>query len=716
MRDYFVTLNVTGNGAIALSLGPPESYLDGAAYADGQPLDAQLALNLTYDRMLFVLGFAGQTIEWMRVSLIAIAMLVLPGWTLATMAWRPFRALTWTVQLGLAIGVSAALYPLLALLSLAGVRVGPAGVWGLVALGLGGLIWNVWAKLKTDGCAHRRVSFVQSVTPADLATCIMIAAVGFTRFLAIGTLDVPMWGDSYQHTMMAQLIADHRGLFDSWLPYAELTSFTYHYGFHALVANFHWLSGMAMPKATLWMGQILNVAAVVALSPLTGRMSRNRWAIPITLLVAGLISSMPMFYLNWGRYTQLAGQVMLPVAIFLLWASLDDTASGRERDRIGLIALGIIAMSGLALTHYRVLIFAVLFLPAYVLLNLRDILRNMRPAQQGAHWQVPPGVLNAIVIGIGCGLLFLPQFVRTFEGHITAGLAQKLTTPAPAVSEYLQQYNAIGDPTTYLPATIWLLMSLAFLAALWQHNRSVVVFTAWWGLIILAANPSWLSLPGTGVLSNFAVFIAAYIPAGVLIGSLANLPWFTLARRLAPPIQRVTQIGVMLIVIGWCVWSTPRRLGDVNVKLGALVTRPDILAANWVREHTPESARLLVNTFPAYGNTSVVGSDGGWWLPLLANRLTNLPPLTYSAERGPTPDYLQRVNALSHRVNEHGLHDQEVWQMLREHGITHVYVGQRQGRVNNPGGPALDVEQLLSHPRLKPVYHQDRVWIFEVQP
>jgi len=35
-----------------------------------------------------------------------------------------------------------------------------------------------------------------------------------------------------------------------------------------------------------------------------------------------------------------------------------------------------------------------------------------------------------------------------------------------------------------------------------------------------------------------------------------------------------------------------------------------------------------------------------WWLPILAHRRTNLPPLNYGNEQGPNADYRLWVNAL----------------------------------------------------------------------
>jgi hypothetical protein len=141
-----------------------------------------------------------------------------------------------------------------------------------------------------------------------------------------------------------------------------------------------------------------------------------------------------------------------------------------------------------------------------------------------------------------------------------------------------------------------------------------------------------------------------------------------------------------------------------------------VRAAAWIRSNVPAGARFLANSFPAYGGSSVVGSDGGWWLPLLAGRQSTVPPLNYSSEDGPDPGYRLRVNELSRQVREFGPDDEAVLALLQEEGVTHVYIGQRQGRVNYAGSDVLDPNELLDSPNYRLRYHQDRVWIFELNP
>ena len=65
-------------------------------------------------------------------------------------------------------------------------------------------------------------------------------------------------------------------------------------------------------------------------------------------------------------------------------------------------------------------------------------------------------------------------------------------------------------------------------------------------------------------------------------------------------------------------------------------------------------------------------------------------------------------------IGNKGLADGSVLYLLRERKITHIYIGQQQGRVNYDGPLTIDPEQLLTSPFFRPIYHEDRVWIFEV--
>ena len=692
---YYLQLNLEGDGRVRVATTAGDTYLDGALYDEGKPVDGQMSFRLHYDAVALALGLLGQAGSWLWAMVIALFLYVLPGWSLLVLLLPRSVSLRWPEKLGLAIGLSLALYPLLILWTvLLGLHLGPLYAWlpGLLALVF--LLWH-WRRLELPPLAHWREGARFSVAAPDLALVLVIVLIWFTRFWVIRSLNIPMWGDSYQHTVIVQLLADHGGLFNSWQPYADLQTFTYHFGFHAAAVVFHWVSGLDTPLATLWTGQILNALAVIALYPLAIRVGGNRWAGVGAVLLAGLLGTMPMFYTNWGRYTQLAGQAVLPAAICLGWAALE----AKQRDW-RLMSLAWITLGGLALTHYRILIFTVFFWVAFFLLSI-------------GKGRLRITVARTTGLAIGAGLLFLPWFLHTFTGKIAQALATLVTTPVASTPVSVQEYNAaIGDISFYVPIYFWLLLPLCIGWGLWRRKKGVVLFSLWWVLVLLAANPQWFGLPGQGVLSNTAVFIALYIPVGVVVGSafgwLANAPWVSRTKW--------GMALVFLVVTGIGLWGARQRLSDSRIAQSALVTGPDVRAAAWIRQNMPPHALFLVNSFFAYGDTLIVGSDGGWWLPLLARRRTMLPPLTYSNEQGPRPDYREWTNALSLEIKDKGVTSGDVISLLRERGITDVYIGQRQGRVNYSGADVLRPEQLLASANFRSIYHQDRVWVFQVVP
>jgi hypothetical protein len=299
-----------------------------------------------------------------------------------------------------------------------------------------------------------------------------------------------------------------------------------------------------------------------------------------------------------------------------------------------------------------------------------------------------------------------------FAGKIMQHFGSQLSTPASAISEWGATYNSAGVLTSYLPVGLWLLLVLAAGWSLWRKERWAAVLLVWCFLIILATNPNWLQLPGSGAISNFAILISAYLPAGIFIGTGAG--W--IARFLGVDNHWWKGLLLVSVVIVLGLWGSNQRLREGGPSQFGLVTSADLRAYQWIQANTPPDAQFLVNTFPAYGNSLIVGSDGGWWLPLLARRQTNLPPLLYSLERGPSAGYLSWINALSNTIYDKGAASPEVLTMLKERQIDYIYIGQQQGSAGYGGPQPLDPALLQLDPHFYPVYHQDRVWIFAIQP
>ena len=211
------------------------------------------------------------------------------------------------------------------------------------------------------------------------------------------------------------------------------------------------------------------------------------------------------------------------------------------------------------------------------------------------------------------------------------------------------------------------------------------------------------------------MIIAAYIPAGVLVGAAAGwlAGWKTQGAQAQKRVNAVIQLTLAAVVLLSSIYGLRLRLEDAKPFGAQLFTRADQRAAQWIDANLPEQARFLVNAVFAYGDWVLVGSDGGLWLPLAAHRQTSLPPINYGNEKGFETDYRQQVNALQAEILAKGIDHPDVLRLLRERGIRYIYVGERHGRVNNAGAD-LYPPQLLASPAFKPIYHQDRVYIFEI--
>lgn len=688
---YYAFLEIQGEGGVNIRTSTGDAYLEGALYHNNIPKDNQMTFGLSYDPVLLCEGFLKIAFFWLTMLLAGCFLLIIPGWAILSWLWDGWKDITWVSKLGLSAGTSLVIYPILMLwTNLIRLQAG----WFIAWLPpLGGSVYLIIKNfMHLKSLKNHKIDF-RVIQVADLCTIAVILLLLISRLWPIINLDGPMWGDSYQHTVITQLIIDNHGLFNSWQPYAELVTFTYHYGFHSTAAAFHWITGLPAKEAVLWSGQLLNILAIIAIYPLAVKIGKNKWSGLAALLIAGIFSPMPATYINWGRYTQLAGQIILPAAVYLLWNYL----GGKNLDW-RLVFLNWIIYGGLALTHYRVLIFTLLFIPAYLILNLRR--NTILIIWSRLFW-----------VGMGAGLLFLPWFGRVFGGGIWNIFSRQLTTPPNSISSSLNN-NAIGSLSMYLPAWLWVLFVISIGLGIWKYKKETTMIVCWWIFVFLAANPGWLRLPGTGALTNFAVFIAVYIPAGILIG--IGVGWLIdRSRARVDLLTSSASLVLLFVLIPVILFYTRQRLSEAKTAQYALLTRPDLRAFDWVKKNTPQNAVFLVNSFLAYSGSTAVGSDAGWWLPLLTNRNSTLPPMNYGTEQAITPDYKEGVKLFPTIIQAGGINDPRIWDVLKEFDISYIYIGQRHGRVNY-SGTVIEPEIALTNQHFNPVYHQDQVWIFEV--
>ncbi len=623
-------------------------------------------------------------------TLVAGLLFLLPG--LALLLWLiPDLEEDWFGWLALSAGLSLSTFPLLLLWARAigNLHIGPLVLWAILGVSILLIAWRLRSRPPILLALQR--------TPRGLSLLLILLAgsvIGL-RLWTIRGLNIPLWGDSYQHTMMAQLIVDNGGLFDSWLPYAPLKTFTYHYGFHTTVAFFHWLTGMEMPRAVLVVGQLLNSLAAFTIYPLAVRLTGNRWVGLIAVLTAAVLSPMPGFYVNWGRYTQLAGQVILPVALWFTWEMVDYPYLDWRR-----LTLAALAVAGLALTHYRVILFYVAILPGWWLVYcLFD--RERRSGWLG-------GLGRLALLATLAFLAISPWIAHT----VSSRLAQQQITVAVQghKSNFIRnEYNKFPDVRNFVPLPMLGATGVGFLLSLIHRRRTGLFIALWISSLLLLANPYLLHVPGTGIANNFSVFISLYLPASIMVGFgvVAVVRHGQRYWKGAPWIMAVMLVAASL----WAARAHARMVAPSFV----MVTPEDERAMEWIRANTPPDAKFLVNGFFAYGGSSVVGADAGWWIPLLAGRENTTPPLTYVSETPIAPDYPRQVRDLVAQIQATDLSAPDGLGLLKQQGISHIYIGQNEGRVGNPGTSLLSARVLLAAPYYQPIYHEDKAWVFKIR-
>lgn len=723
---YYAFLEMEGRGAVRVGAASGEAYLDGAAYLDHQPLDAQLAFRLTYHGWGMALELGLGVLEGVGWLVIAALLYLVPGYAaLSYLLPSPppsslspqeragvRETIPWPARMGLAAGLSLAFYPLLFLWTdLVGLHLGALYAWGPAMLGLATLAWRHRRWRPRQGWeAVWRWAHSEVFWPDFVFIFVMVLVLG-VRWLVVRSLDAPMWGDAVQHAVIAQLLVDHGGLFDSWEPYAPYRGLTVHFGFHVVTALLAWATGMDIARSTLLAGQLLNGLAALTLYPLAYRIAGgNRWAGVGAVLVAGLLSPIPGYYVNWSRFAQLAGQVVLPVSLWLLWEAVE-----RERFSWRAAVLAALALGGMVLHYYRMPFYYATFVLAWLVgwgLSTWGL--------NGHRWW---GKVARMVLIAGVAIFLVsPWGSYVAGGKLASAALAGASAPTASDLEWVRaEYQFWRGVTGYVPPPLLIAAGAALLWSLIRRQWAVAACALWVAGLGMVVAGRLIRIPGANLMQNFAVLIALYMPVSLIVGWLLGEVVRIVTQDIRPVLQKnAGYVAAVLVFLVLSMIGFRKQMYILNPYRHLLVTRPDMRAMAWIRENTPSDALFLVEGFRIYNGRSAVGADAGWWIPLLARRANTMPPQYALFNETPIePGYSQRVVDLVAHLEEHPPASPEGLARLCQWGITHVYIGQRLGRlgkVDETTIPLFVPDDFMGSPAFRLVYHQDRVWVFELNP
>ena len=464
------------------------------------------------------------------------------------------------------------------------VRVPPLLWQGALAIGTVSAVMRWW----------RRADGPVVALPTRLGGVVVVlvaVTVVWTRVAQIADIAMPPWVDSAHHALLIRVAVEAGHAPWSLEPYLPVPALTYHSGYHSIMAVLMSLSAIPLHDVAEYLrtsGQVWNVCAVLTVAALVWQWTRSWWATAVTMVVAGVVSIMPAYYLSWGRYTLLTGMVFLPAALWLI-----DDCFKPVGQRVHWVWLGAV-MTLLALTHMVVFVIALLWGGALLLVY-------------GApgRWVLRP-LLMALV-------LTLPWWL--FVGaHVQAGAGASAMHVAGNPS-----HNGVVWGLVWALNNRWLVPALvcALMVLVRLRMRRGLVLVCWIVLTMLVANPVVIGLPYLSFFTNETITTGLYIPIAIAIG-LASV---RVVRRIPEWATAVT--------LGLVVAATVGGLVPVVRDTTIIATADDQAVLQWAVDNVPRDATVMTNSAGWMWGVDR-GGDGGWWLLPVAGIAVTTPPVLYT--------------------------------------------------------------------------------------
>jgi hypothetical protein len=496
----------------------------------------------------------------------------------------------------------------------------------------------------------------------------------------IRDLAAPPWVDSIHHGLISNLMIENGGLPDTYAPFLPAGANYYHFGFHTTFSTFIWLTGFEIHQGMLIFGQILNASIVLAIYLFVITMTNNRAAGLVGALVVAVFTLMPAYYTSWGRYTHLAGLLVLPVG-FRFFVDLVHTEGLHGKKTKTIWGLGIITYAGLFLIHYRVAVFLGLLILAYLVIQVhpRDWLSTLS---------------KLVLIGIFSMVLILPWL----PGLLTSLLLPKGT-------EWVGTGLSLSQiPWKYLKPGLGIqalaMAGFGLVLGLFLFKRFAITVILWTGLMYLLANLSVFGLPGSGFVNPVSMEITLFMPIAVLSGFAVGGTLEFLEKYISESWQIGIRALIIIIGAGVAILGTQNLLPKLN-PITFLAREADFPAIAWIDRNIPDEEVFLINP-TGWGYGLYMGNDGGYWISPLTGHQTTTPPVIYGLGK---PEEIDTINQLVEKLLPIGEDPQALWKLMRNNNIRYIYLGVRGGILS----PKVLSESSLFITR----YQQGGTWVFE---
>lgn len=702
---FYISLHTTG-GAVEVLGRNEDAYPHGSAFLNGNPNPTDLAFNLSYtynftESLADIKGWLSRS--WLLLPFTVL--LIIPGWLLLSVFGHK-QGFDWGERVALYIGVSMSLIPVLLLWTTTiGMRWSGFSVYTAAGVLLVIFIWQQirHLRMKMDN-TQPKISRNFGINLGLIAIFLLSLVV---RLIMVRDLATPAWVDSVHHATITRLILEHGAYPDTYAPYLELDTASYHSGYHANLAAFLGLARLDLAQGMLIYGQMLNALSIFAVYLFTKTLVRNQVAGLLAAMFAGLFTPMPAYYTSWGRYTQLAGLLIFPVAIALILKAQENSSSilrvlhrrmphdqgHSSLTSIGWLVLAGLVCGGLFLVHYRVLAFVGCMLVAWLIVETVSELR-----QPGIGRKIREQLIILVLIAIFAILLTLPWWPATLNSLIIPFI-DRSRNAIPLFSDFSWSLLNAGHGI--------FIVVLAVIGTLWgmiQRQRFAYIIALWIILLFALANPGQLLPAIGGMVNNTSVAITLFMPAAAMAGYLVGWVLMGWLNFIPDRWKFVYKTGIVIILSLLSLYSARSLISILN-PITILSRQSDLDAIHWIDENLPNEAVVAIHPF-MWGYGIYAGSDGGYWITPLTGRRTIPSPVLYGLEF--YRDSSQEILNTSRLFLENSNDPQQLAEILHQAGIDYLFIGRRTSDIS----PA----QIGANPSFEQLYARDGVYIFRILP
>jgi len=682
-QEYYIRLSNSSGGTSVLGR-TENNYHEGSAYVDNNPVPGDIYFTATYDYdwKALVQDLIGLIGSW-KIHLQIFILIVVPGWILLEVT-NLQKHLDPGELISASTGISLALIPMTMLwTTILKIQWSSLAVKIITIVLLLVSLLLIFQKIKRKPYKNIYPSLPSFIQSPITHLFIIFLITYFIRFAMIRDLTMPSWVDSIHHSIITKAIVNYGGFPGNYLPLIPKEGSYYHSGFHSIIAAFHWITDLEIPEIMLISGQTLNALLIFGVYAISKTVIGDRGSSVCAALITGLFSTMPAYYASWGRYTQLAGLLVLPIA-FIAIKQTHNNSTQKSR----WILVGTITIGGLFLIHYRVTIFLVFLIGAYWTASLYRYNKT-------TFQKLKKSILITIIIGLSAIILILLWLIPTIQSF-----AFPLGSQWFKGRDYIQELHwNYFSPVYGIP--ILILAGLGLLMGIYKRKRFSIILMVWVLLLFVTANSGYFRIPfPAGFINQSSVEIIQFIPISIFAGFFIKYTWDWMDNKLPSKWKKIWRYFSILCFILAALFGARKMLPILNPNT-ILFRNSDYDSIKWIQENIPLDEAIVINP-TGWGYGLYMGRDGGYWISPITGHQTIPPNVLYGLNK----QNRDSVNTFVETLLPIGKEPDRIWTHCREYNYKYIFIGAKGG-IFSP-------ETLIESPLFELMNQQQNNWVFKL--